>query len=253
MSDQEKSIAEIERDMARSRAEIERTTEALKAKIEPEHLADAARQVIQESTERVEAKVKELADQASVRVEDLGQQASGYFQQNPLPFLLAGMGIGLLVSMAERDSASLQYVNPRGEEPSRLNQALARNPKLLRAQRRTVRRVRRLNHQHPVLLGAAALGAGLLLGVLLPSTRREDQLLGPTRDRLLETGKESAQQAITQAKDAVESELQKRKAEAGEVAQTAEEAALSAFRQARNETLEDRSLANASAEQPIVP
>ncbi len=253
MSEQEKSIAEIERDMARSRAEIERTTEALKAKIEPEHLADAARQVIQESTERVEAKVKELADQASGRVEDLGQQASGYFQQNPLPFLLAGMGIGVLISMAERESAQLRLVHPRGEEPSRLNQTLAKNPKLLRAQRRTVRRVRRLNHQHPLLLGAAALGAGLLLGVLLPATRREDELLGPTRDRLLETSKESAQQAISQAKDAVELELQKRKAEASKVAVTAEEAALTAFRQARSETLEERQIAGVSPLRPIVP
>lgn len=251
MSDQEKSIAEIERDMARSRAEIERTTEALKAKIEPENLADAARQVIQDSTDRVEAKVKELADQATDRVGTVGEQASAYFQQNPLPFLLAGMGIGMLISLADRESSNLRTVHPRGEEASRLNQTLAKNPKLLRAQRRTVRQARRLNRQHPLLLGAAALGAGVLLGVLLPATRREDELLGPTRDRLLETSKESAQQAIGQAKDAVELELQKRKAEVGEVAQTAEEAALAAFHGARAETVEDRLLSGAGQPRPL--
>lgn len=244
MSSDDKSIAMIEQDMARSRAEIDRSTAALKAKMEPENLAETARQVIVESTQRVEERVRELADGAGDQVESLGERVVEYIQANPLPTLLAGVGLGLLISMAERES----YVaTPRGPEPSRLNQTLAQHPKLMRAQRATMRRARRVNRQHPLLVGAAVLGAGFLLGSLLPNTRREHELMGPTRDRLLESGKETAQQALTQVKSAVELELEKGKVEASQMAKSAEEAALAAFHEARAQAEEDVRV------EPVVP
>ncbi len=151
--------------------------------------------------------------------------------------LLAGMGLGMLISMAEGERF---VVAPRGTEPSALNQTLAKHPRLLKAQRSGVRRVRRLNRQHPLLLGAAVLGAGMLLGSLLPATRREDELMGPARDRLLASGKQTARQAMSQVKSAVELELEKRKAEASEIALSAEDAALAAFHEARTQGEEER-------------
>lgn len=237
MKSEDKSIAMIEEEMARSRAEIDRTAQALKSKMEPENLAEAARQVILESTERVEERVKALAEGAGPQIETLGERVMAYIQENPLPVLLAGVGVGMLITLAENER---YVVEPRGSEPGRLNQTLAQHPKLMRAQRATLRRARRANRQHPLLLGAAALGAGLLLGSLLPNTQREHELMGPVRDRLLENGKESAQRALSQVKGAVEQELQKRKAEASEVAQTAEEVALAAFHEARAHGEEER-------------
>jgi ElaB/YqjD/DUF883 family membrane-anchored ribosome-binding protein len=242
MNEHDKSISIIEQDMARSRAEIGRTTDALKAKIDPDTLSEAARQVITEGSQRVEDKVKKLADTAGERVESLGEQAISYFQSNPIPALMAGMGIGLLIKLAERETYSKAVTSGANSgsnhraEPS----ALANHPKLLRAQRRTARQARRFNHKHPVLMGIAALGAGMLLGALLPATRREDELLGPTRDRLVESGKETAQAAIEQVKSAAEQELEKRKAEASAMAQTAEEAAMTAYHEARAEGEEER-------------
>lgn len=244
MSSDDKSIAMIEEDMARSRAEIDRTTQALKAKIEPENLAETARQVIVESTQRVEERVRELADGAGDQVESLGDRAVEYIQANPLPVLLAGVGLGLLIALAEREP---HVATPRGLEPSHLNRTLAQHPKLMRAQRATIRRARRVNRQHPLLVGAAVLGAGFLLGSLLPNTQREHELMGPTRDRLLENGKESAQQAFSQVKSAVELELEKGKAEASDMAQSAEEAALAAFHAARAQGEEEL------RSEPVVP
>jgi ElaB/YqjD/DUF883 family membrane-anchored ribosome-binding protein len=252
MSYEDKTISEIEQDMARSRAEIERTTEALKAKVEPENLAEAARQVIQESTQRVEERVRELADSAGERVESLGGQAVEYIQHNPMPALLAGLGLGVMITLAERAmSTPVTTVHPRGPEPGRLNRTLARHPRLLRAQRRTVRQARRMNHQNPWLLGACALGTGLLLGALLPTTRKEHEVMGPVRDRLLETGKTTAQQALEQAKRAMEQELQMRKAEGAELAQSAEQAALQAYHQARSD--EPQQPIDATSGTTIVP
>lgn len=235
MRDEDKTISMIEQDMVRSRAEIGRTADALKAKMEPENLAEAARQVIQESTQRVEERVRELADTAGGRVESLGEQAVEYIHSNPMPVLLAGLGLGVLITIAERGMSAPHTVMPRGPEPGRLNETLARHPRLQQVQRKTVRQARRMNHQNPLLLGACALGAGLVLGALLPTTRKEHEVLGPVRDRLLETGKTTAQQAIEEAKRSLELELQKRKAEGAELVQSAEEAALTAFHEARAE------------------
>lgn len=46
----------------------------------------------------------------------------------------------------------------------------------------------------PLAVGGVALGLGLLCGVLIPETEMEDELMGPTRDELLEAGKETAKE-----------------------------------------------------------
>ncbi len=46
----------------------------------------------------------------------------------------------------------------------------------------------------PLAVGGVALGLGLLCGVLIPETEAEDEVMGPTRDDLMETGKEKAKE-----------------------------------------------------------
>jgi hypothetical protein len=58
---------------------------------------------------------------------------------------------------------------------------------------------RRTVETHPLAVGAAALAAGVCVGLMLPETRRESELLGPQRDRLLE----GAKQAVSTAKEAI--------------------------------------------------
>ncbi len=56
----------------------------------------------------------------------------------------------------------------------------------------------------PLLMGAAALAAGAVIGSALPRTRTEDRLLGPQRDRLLDEAssltREMGDRAVTAAK-----------------------------------------------------
>lgn len=49
-----------------------------------------------------------------------------------------------------------------------------------------------VSEQNPLATGLLALAAGVAAGFLLPPTRRENQLLGGTRDRLLQTAQRSA-------------------------------------------------------------
>lgn len=51
----------------------------------------------------------------------------------------------------------------------------------------------------PLVLGAVALGAGIVLGLSLPATESEDQLIGEYRDRLLASAKDRASKALETA------------------------------------------------------
>jgi ElaB/YqjD/DUF883 family membrane-anchored ribosome-binding protein len=68
--------------------------------------------------------------------------------------------------------------------------------------------------EQPLLLGAVALGAGLAVGLAIPTTESENQLIGQYRDRLLSSAKERAQslqgvaeRAVETAKESVQEEL----------------------------------------------
>jgi ElaB/YqjD/DUF883 family membrane-anchored ribosome-binding protein len=54
--------------------------------------------------------------------------------------------------------------------------------------------------ENPLGVGIAALAIGALAGLTIPSTRREDELLGETRDRLLDDAKELGREALDKGK-----------------------------------------------------
>ena len=70
--------------------------------------------------------------------------------------------------------------------------------------------------ESPLAMGAAFFTLGMIGGLVVPATRPEDRLLGPTRDRLvegaqqmrsqlIERGQETAQRAVGAVKEAVSS------------------------------------------------
>lgn len=54
--------------------------------------------------------------------------------------------------------------------------------------------------ERPLALGAAAIALGVVAGLMIPSTRKEDELMGETRDRLLERAKEVGGEALEKGK-----------------------------------------------------
>ena len=82
----------------------------------------------------------------------------------------------------------------------------------------------------PLLLVAGAALLGLTIGLLLPSTEREDELLGPARDRLadragetIDRAREVAADAAREVKDTVATEVRERAPELKSVVQDAAE------------------------------
>ena len=81
------------------------------------------------------------------------------------------------------------------------------------------RQTRDTLQENPVALGLLALALGAVVGALIPETDRENQLMGATRDRLADRGKELAKEGVDKAKDV-----------AGSVATAATQAAKEATR-----------------------
>lgn len=54
--------------------------------------------------------------------------------------------------------------------------------------------------ERPLAIGAAALALGVVAGLMVPSTRKEDELMGETRDRLMERAKEVGEEALEKGK-----------------------------------------------------
>lgn len=54
--------------------------------------------------------------------------------------------------------------------------------------------------ERPLAVGAAALALGVVAGLMIPSTRKEDELMGETRDRLMERAKEVGEEALEKGK-----------------------------------------------------
>jgi hypothetical protein len=55
--------------------------------------------------------------------------------------------------------------------------------------------------EQPLALGAIGLAIGAVFAAMAPRTRKEDELMGDTRDRLLDQAKEAGKEKLEQAKD----------------------------------------------------
>jgi len=96
---------------------------------------------------------------------------------------------------------------------------------------RVTQRYDHLKETNPLILGAGAMAAGIFLGLMLPATRREDELMGETRDSLLE----QAGEIVRAAKEAAIGSLQSSKEEVIEHLTEAKEEATSAMKESFEE------------------
>jgi ElaB/YqjD/DUF883 family membrane-anchored ribosome-binding protein len=91
-----------------------------------------------------------------------------------------------------------------------------------------------LEHQaaeNPLVVAIGAAVVGLALGLLLPGTERENELMGPARDQLVdraektvERAKDAAVEAGREVKETVKTEIEQHKPEVKEVVQQAGQA-----------------------------
>lgn len=61
--------------------------------------------------------------------------------------------------------------------------------------------------EQPLVVGALGMAIGAMLGAAAPRTQREDQLMGETRDQLLEKAKQTASEQAAKAKEVAEKKM----------------------------------------------
>ncbi|HTG35520.1 MAG TPA: hypothetical protein VLB76_21580 [Thermoanaerobaculia bacterium] len=113
------------------------------------------------------------------------------------------------------------------DKASSMGHEVAHRASALRGQAKQKARGARLGfwqtmEENPLMVGAAVLALGVIAGLAVPSTDKEDELMGETRDRLLDDVKEAGQQALDKGKHVAEAVVDKVKEEAQHQGLTAE-------------------------------
>lgn len=156
---------------------------------------------------RMSEKGQQLKGRASETGRNLKEKASSATQSLKEKVGAAGQSIrGRASEMSQRFSESK---SSKGDRSSGMTQnARARASELgQRSQQQYYRAKSNLTHmveEQPLLLGALGVAVGTLIGAMLPPTRREDELLGRTRDDLFERGQQMARERAEQLKSSAQ-------------------------------------------------
>lgn len=240
--DADQTPEEIRDDIEDTRADMSETIDAIQERLSPDHLMGQAKESVREATiGRAEQMASDMGDTAR----QTGGGIIETIKQNPIPAALAAVGIGML--WRNRQSASQQssgtrhvrydqYGRPvprtyedyeraesRGGAGQAVSQAQERAGEMAsQVQERTGEWTSEVQHQmrgarsqldrlieeNPLAVTVAALGLGAAVGLAIPGTQREREMMGPARDTVMEKAQDAAQQTMGKAQQVAESAQQ---------------------------------------------
>jgi hypothetical protein len=201
-------VQQIKAEISENQAEIQQTVAEIQDRLSPAYLKEQAATTVRDAT-------------IGVRDATIGKVQHMMSGNNQIPYALIGIGAAWL--LANRRSPDYQWNSygnyGSGQRPWRDDRDRAdyRDPEtsstgewqkaasekaeeLTDSARRVAYQARNrwdsmLDH-NPMAIGIAALAAGALIGASLPQTDVENQYLGETRDQLVDSAREVAQDAV---------------------------------------------------------
>jgi hypothetical protein len=206
----EEILAEIEQ----TRHEMDSTLTAIEQRLTPGQLVDQGIDYLRSSG-------------ANEFVQNLG----GQVKSNPLPVALVGLGVAWLMASSKNppprhgsDSHASSMVGSAKSKVSDGTQAVGERMRQARdslssASQSARQRIGDLSdgarqqmdrargsmdymmREQPLALGAVCLAIGAVLAAMAPRTRQEDELMGETRDRLMEKAKQAGQETLEKTTD----------------------------------------------------
>jgi hypothetical protein len=124
---------------------------------------------------------------------------------------------------AVRDNVSNMAESAQEYMAETAEQVQARTEQARIQANRQVRQVKRsfwhTMEENPLAIGAAAIAAGALIGLALPSTEKENELMGETRDRLMEDASSTVQETMHKVQTVAETTAKTAVAEAKQEAE----------------------------------
>lgn len=266
----EKSPQEIEREIEQTRTRLSRDIDELGNRLTPQNLKEEAKTAIKDAAQGAVSNVGEQARRTGSRLVEairenplpviavgagvtwlLTQRSKTDFSGDRMARYAytgpdrrqgqtwqSGSGIkdkvgeamgGVKDSMSEAASG---VADKAGELKERAGERIGEFGGQARRQTRRIRT--NLEHQaenNPLAVAIGAAVVGLALGLLLPGTERENELMGSTRDQLVdraektvERAKDAAVEAGREVKETVKAEIEEHKPEVKEVVQQAGQA-----------------------------
>lgn len=200
-SQSQKDPAQLEREIDQQRDHIDQIVQALESRFEPGEL------------------LRRFFDAGKDGGGEFAHNLGATLKANPVPALMTAAGLVWLYAGQDRRSApsttdATSRMHAAGEHMQHMREGMS--DKLGAARQRTGDSMHHamdsarhgaqrasagfqdMLDDNPMAIGAMAIAAGALLGSLLPSTRREDELMGSTSDRLKEKACDAAREGRDQ-------------------------------------------------------
>jgi ElaB/YqjD/DUF883 family membrane-anchored ribosome-binding protein len=263
----EKSPEDIEREIEQTRSRLSRDIDELGNKLSPSNLKEEAKTAIKDAAQGAVSNVGEQARRTSSRLVEVirenplpviavgagvtwlltqrsrsdvsGDRMAKYAYTGPERrqgrHWQSGSGgtgrIGTSVSGVKESvsEAASDVAERAGELKERVGERIGEIGGQARWQTQRVKtNLEHAAEENPLALAIGATVVGLALGLLLPGTQREDEMMGSARDQLvdraeetIERTKDAAVEAGQQVKETVKSEIQQHKPELQNVVQEA--------------------------------
>jgi hypothetical protein len=231
VSDDAEETAELRGDIAQTQAEMSETVNAIGERLSPQRLMDQAKDTVREATV---GKAEQVVTSAGETARGAGSTITQTIRANPVPAAMAAIGLGWLIRKGSQSSSGRrpldrsrraaasttsnvqdkagqmasqaqdkagQLVGQAQSQVSQLGDQAQDQAQALVGQtqyhaQRAQRGVQRLLQENPLAVGAAAVAAGAAVGLAIPGTRRENQLMGEARDNLMGKAQASAQETM---------------------------------------------------------
>lgn len=159
-------------------------------------LAHQAGEQLHEASDKAQAWGSQVRTQAQHGAESITQQAQDYAQQ-------ARQQAGELGEQAQQyASQARQQVNHLGEQVQQ--QAAYVGEQAGYYAQRAGEQAQRSLEENPLIFGGVALAIGALVGLALPQTRRENEMMGQWRDEVVHSAQDVAQDALQRAEQVIE-------------------------------------------------
>lgn len=225
---------EIREDIETTRADMGETIDAIQERLSPGHMMDQAKASVREATI---GKAEQVAGTMGDTAREKGGGIVETIKQHPVPAALAAVGLGWLWRSRERAAATgaraesypTGYVEPRtgggamgqaqerageaasqvqGEARQAADQAQQRVGEWTGQAQEQMQSARgqfdRLLQENPLAVALAAFGLGAAVGLAVPETPQERQVMGQARDTMVDKAQSAAQQTMEKAQHVAE-------------------------------------------------
>ena len=222
MNEDPQRTAEIRRDIDRTRADMGETLDAIQDRLRPGNIASRAAQSVKDTASEKVRQMGHTLQGHGVGMGSYGDNALiSRVRENPVAAAIAAASLAWLAfggrgrshqggsysgTGDQRHSVApygglnqSTYASEQSGWTTQAQHAVEHTTSQLRDRAQDVRmRSRQFANQSPISAGMLAAVAGLAIGLMIPETERENELMGDARDSLIDRGRETVKDAAAQ-------------------------------------------------------